>query len=561
MRRFLSILLVVLLLFSLLTVPASAMSAGAVVTAVDGLAAVSSIIAGSGVTIRALEQFDAWNTLVSSASEYLTSKNIIDAVGTIAALKSGSKIYFPSSVVQTVKDWLFSSSSIQYAPSATLGVSFDLFGRSVTVLSCDAPVYYGKFVSYSESKYSLNYYLGLFSSSPFTFQYSDTSVRSPYSLNGHYYFSFDSGSLSTSDLKNFKYTSFCPITTKTYSYNEILPYIVSNCVGNVISTDFVSGSVSPVPDAAIADNYPDWVAGAITYPPITIGGTEEDEPIVYVPVSVPVYSSATPSLPLTQTEVWTGKDLTSSGTDTDDEEQVIPIAPDLSEPVNSILELIVQIAADILAIKNAVVTWFTETWAAFTSCLMETLTAIKDAVIALPGLIVAAIEAVAATVTSIWEWLKDVLGLTLQQILEALTAIKAWALGLVDALIAALAALLTEIFGVDIAAVQAAVAELRAEFPFFDSIIATGEFLYNGISSGEPPVIYAHLQNAEGSYSWGGTVAVLDMSFYARYKSTGDAIISAALYAFFGWRTFVRLPGIISGAGSDIKEVTNHYDI
>ena len=39
MRRFLSLLLVVLLLFSLLAVPASAMSAGAVVTAVDGLAA------------------------------------------------------------------------------------------------------------------------------------------------------------------------------------------------------------------------------------------------------------------------------------------------------------------------------------------------------------------------------------------------------------------------------------------------------------------------------------------------------------------------------------------
>ena len=55
MRRFLSLLLVVLLLFSLLAIPASAMSAGAVVTAVDGLAAVSAIISGSGVTIAALE--------------------------------------------------------------------------------------------------------------------------------------------------------------------------------------------------------------------------------------------------------------------------------------------------------------------------------------------------------------------------------------------------------------------------------------------------------------------------------------------------------------------------
>ena len=44
MRRFLSLLLVVLLLFSLLAVPASAMSFGAVVTAVDGLAAVSAYL-------------------------------------------------------------------------------------------------------------------------------------------------------------------------------------------------------------------------------------------------------------------------------------------------------------------------------------------------------------------------------------------------------------------------------------------------------------------------------------------------------------------------------------
>ena len=94
MRRFLSILLVVLLLFSLLAVPASAMSAGAVVASYGGVEAVSAIISGLGLTIDSLEKFDAWNTLVSSASEYLTAQNIIDAVGTIAALKSGSKIFF-----------------------------------------------------------------------------------------------------------------------------------------------------------------------------------------------------------------------------------------------------------------------------------------------------------------------------------------------------------------------------------------------------------------------------------------------------------------------------------
>ena len=127
MRRFLSILLVVLLLFSLLAVPASAMSAGAVVASYGGVEAVSAIISGLGLTIDSLEKFDAWNTLVSSASEYLTAQNIIDSVGTIAALKSGSKIYFPSSVVQSVRDWILSS---DYIETSVSGVFNDALGNS-----------------------------------------------------------------------------------------------------------------------------------------------------------------------------------------------------------------------------------------------------------------------------------------------------------------------------------------------------------------------------------------------------------------------------------------------
>ena len=81
----------------------------------------------------------------------------------------------------------------------------------------------------------------------------------------------------------------------------------------------------------------------------------------------------------------------------------------------------------------------------------------------------------------------------------------------------------------------------------------SGQYLLNGITSGSPPVIYMHLQDAEGTLNWGGTVAVLDMSFYSRYKLAGDLIMSSALITIFAWRTFKRLPGIISGAGSDIQ--------
>lgn len=64
MRRFLSLLLVLCLMASLLVIPASATS---VTTATfDGLAAVAAMIAGTGVTINAVENFPVFNTLVTS---------------------------------------------------------------------------------------------------------------------------------------------------------------------------------------------------------------------------------------------------------------------------------------------------------------------------------------------------------------------------------------------------------------------------------------------------------------------------------------------------------------
>lgn len=111
---------------------------------------------------------------------------------------------------------------------------------------------------------------------------------------------------------------------------------------------------------------------------------------------------------------------------------------------------------------------------------------------------------------------------------------------------------LKELFVPDVADITAAIDAMKLKFPFFDSIIGTWKSFQLRLS-GSPPVIYAHLQNAEGNYSWGGTVAVLDMSFYERYKSLGDAVLSAALWCFFGWRMFVKLPGLISGAAGDIQ--------
>lgn len=576
MRRFLCLLLVLCLMASFFAIPASAT---AVTTATfDGLAAVAAMIAGSGVTINAIENFPVFNTLVSSVFDHLTALDIIDAAGTISALVSGQKTYIPTSVVQSVKDYLFSSGTLQTVSGASVGETFQFYAHTVGITSCESPVYYGYFITY-QSDTTYNYYKCIYSASPFTFTLNGGASRTSNEAYGGYYTSLGSGTTTNLDT----YTAFLPITTKTYDYSAVIPYLLAHGGGMIADVGITSGEIAPVSGLSIEENYPAWYADAITSPPITLpGGTEDDEAIPYIPVSIPSYSVSTPAIPPSQAEIWTGTNTSGSGSgsDSDGEAEEIPVVPDVAVGVAGLLTTVKLIADYIVEFKDAVIEWIDVKWTAFVSWLTETLTAIKERAIALAdymalikdGLLewiqvtwVNFVAWLTETLTAIKEraielatylatiatWLVDVLGVAVESILGVLFDILAWALGLVEALVAAFEALLIKIFVPDIASIQAAVADMRAQFPFFDSIIATGQYIVSGISSGEPPVIYIHLENAEGLYTWGNTVAVLDMSFYSRYKPAGDVIMSSALLTFFAWRTLKHLPSILSGVASD----------
>lgn len=88
------------------------------------------------------------------------------------------------------------------------------------------------------------------------------------------------------------------------------------------------------------------------------------------------------------------------------------------------------------------------------------------------------------------------------------------------------------------------------EFSFADSIVKTGQALHLGLAniSTEPPVIYIDLGSARWGYNIGGKVPFVDMRWYAEYKPTADALISAFLWICFVWRMLIHLPGILSGA-------------
>lgn len=61
-----------------------------------------------------------------------------------------------------------------------------------------------------------------------------------------------------------------------------------------------------------------------------------------------------------------------------------------------------------------------------------------------------------------------------------------------------------------------------------------------------------NLGNAESKYNYGGKAIALDMTWFAKYKPTTDAVISAILWAFFVWRVYVMLPGIINGVSGTV---------
>ena len=109
------------------------------------------------------------------------------------------------------------------------------------------------------------------------------------------------------------------------------------------------------------------------------------------------------------------------------------------------------------------------------------------------------------------------------------------------------------------------VESIKTRFSWVTPIIDYIDVIKNEMLGASVPIIYIYLGDTEGSYNIGGTVPFLDMSWYSRYKASGDAIISGFLWALFLWRLYIKLPNIIHGVGGDIGHISvrsgKDYDI
>lgn len=141
-------------------------------------------------------------------------------------------------------------------------------------------------------------------------------------------------------------------------------------------------------------------------------------------------------------------------------------------------------------------------------------------------------------------------------ICETLGNIWEWCQNLVGSLIDALRNLLSSLFSPAPDFIANKVNSLTAKYPYLDTFTGLGGSLKSFFLNlgSKPPIIYIDLGAATGSYFFGGRQAFIDLSWYADYKPTMDAILGAFIWLWLAWRVFHALPGIINGMSGTVGE-------
>lgn len=94
---------------------------------------------------------------------------------------------------------------------------------------------------------------------------------------------------------------------------------------------------------------------------------------------------------------------------------------------------------------------------------------------------------------------------------------------------------------------------VSSKFAFIDSI----KYAVNSIkdvlnSTGNAPIVTVPVGATQ--FTDEGEIEVINLNWYKPFKPYGDLIITAFAYAFFGWRIFVAIPGMINGQSGSTGE-------
>ena len=497
-RCLICFLLIVALVGNAFFTPVNASAVAFSKVAIDSLIVVGSAIMGLGVL--AGSDTNAYKTLASSVVSALGLGSVIDVVTWVAS-GGAYKYAIPQTLVQSIRDTLFSSSvvteelqTVAMLPAGT-EVNTKDYGTQVIQRACMAFSY--RFGNLSSRTlvlipYDLKNASGLISGD------INQYMKNTSTYGWVYYQAVDIPSSEQTRL------SLNVIQNSTDAGAAIVSFLSGDFEYSpkkvvVTSTEYRLGAVA-LHDAAISVAYPDWYSNSVVVPGSVAGSSGDDDDEVYLPLAPGKTWGETTSG--TQEDVWAG-----AGTWTDGE----------SESGSG-------------AGTGSVSSSISQTW------LGQKLDSLVTSISGFFSNVISTIQAVPSAFSS---WL--------DQIIELLR-------GLAGVISDALVEALSLVFALDAEYVQSEVDKMTSDFVFLGSMVDFGRGLvdiFYGIGS-KPPVLYVDLDDAEGDIVWGDRVVFLDLTWYERYKSYGDAIISSFLWAWFGWRLLHNIPGLLNGTSGAV---------
>lgn len=296
MKRILCLALVLVLLFQILVVPASAVDplTGIIVTA-SAATVIGSALIGLGVLPGT--DGSVFDGIVSAASEYLSSLGFGDGVG-FPVLKyigtgGGFRYALQSAAMIALRSWLFDEDVVVSSPGyysytatsssgeeyifQTSGLSKFYLGQFPDSSSGSNP-YYSLVVFYPGADYGMNFTINGSS-------YSTSSASS--SPPGRYAY-----------FPNWRDRLSVPVYSVDYSDPSFNWSDFLNFISNVYSSDYdVSIGDVASPDTSLAVGYPNWAIDSVQVDP-----GNGDDPIPYVPIGLDDVNDA-----LSQSQVQSGE--------------------------------------------------------------------------------------------------------------------------------------------------------------------------------------------------------------------------------------------------------------
>lgn len=525
-RTLICFLLVCVLLVNASPIRAEAAALGTAVAVGAGVVAIS-VLAGLGIAQGTDPSF--YSQFVNDMTYSLQASGAILSNGLITLTALGNGRYgIPSHIIEDFKSWL-DAVVLQYGPLKYPGVT--LAGQ---VFTCDRPV-----IPYSyryETYNAIFYHVGVVSDEPFqyikangTWGDANTMVLTDTGQTV-YYFGYQ-GTYSSTNEHAAEISTYPLFNTSGVNSLHQPKYHLSRFLNSTAASSPYDLTLNFVanPGISLAEGYPAWAENAVAI---------DDE--VYLPLAVA--PTVDYMKDVKQEDVWVGVvfEAIEGGTEpsqpNDEENSFYPMDPNYTSLIErlfgNVSDKIEYVAHSIQEIPDLI---------------REFALDVKKGFEELPS--------------KFAEWFNDI-RTKLQQLVNGQITLADLLAGLFEPIRNAIVDALTYLFAPRETFIKDQVETLIAKYPTSNNLFLLGtrlgDFLLN--LGQKPPVIYIDLGAAEGSLLLGGTVAFLDLTWYARYKGTVDSILGAFLWLLFAWRVWLKLPGILGGASGTIGSILSRKE-